>query len=102
VPLLVIQGTDDTINPEACSVDLYNEAPPPKYYLSLLAAGHLSPYTDPGADQVVVDHAVTDFLNGYLKGESAALGDIVTDGSVPQVATVTTAVAVDSAAQPCM
>jgi predicted dienelactone hydrolase len=90
VPLLVVQGTADTINPPACSIQFYNAAPPPKYYVSLLGAGHAPPYLEAGSDQSVVEEVSTDFLDGYLKGSQAALAAIPADGSVPDVATIST------------
>jgi predicted dienelactone hydrolase len=101
VPLLVVQGTQDAINPQECSIDLYDAAPPPKYYLSLLDVDHLSPYTDAGPDQSVVERVALDFLNGYLKDESAAIGDIAHDGLAPQVSTISTDSLLDPVGDPC-
>ena len=87
VPLMVVQGTADTINPPSCSVQLYNAAPAPKYFLSLLGAAHEPPYLDPGPYRSVVEATTTDFLNGYLKSRPSALTALGTAGSVPGVAT---------------
>jgi len=92
VPIMVVQGTSDTINPQACSIQLYDGAPSPKYYLSLLGAEHGPPYLDPGPYQSVVATTTTDFLNGYLKGSSQGISELASDGAVPGVATLDTAV----------
>ncbi len=47
IPLLVVQGDQDTINPPACSKQIYDAAPAPKYYLDLIGAGHHDPYLNP-------------------------------------------------------
>ncbi len=86
VPLMVVQGTADNVNPAACSIELYNGAPPPKVYLSLLGAEHGPPYLGAGPDESVVATTTTDFLNGYLKGWSQGRAALATDGSVPGVA----------------
>lgn len=49
VPVLVVQGDDDTINPPACSEQIYDSAAGTRYYLDLVGAGHRSPYLDPAA-----------------------------------------------------
>lgn len=91
VPLLVTQGTNDDINPPSCSVALYDAASSPKYYLSLLGAGHHSPYLYPSSYRNVVASVTTDFLNAYLKGDTAAVSAMDSSGSLPGVATITSA-----------
>lgn len=104
VPILVVQGTDDDINVPACSEQVYNQAPQPRYYLSLLGAGHHSPYLASGPYQAsqsaaqgyekeVVQES-TDFWNGYLKGDSAALAALRAGGGVAGVSTLTAGPAV--------
>jgi dienelactone hydrolase len=86
VPLLAVQGDSDTINPPACSVQFYDAAPSPKYYLDLLGAGHEPPYTDPGGtDQRLVSVTTTDFFDAELYGQRAALAAMVAAGSVAGV-----------------
>ena len=91
VPLLVVQGTADTVNVPACSVQIYDQAPQPKYYLSLAGQSHLSAYLYPGAPQNVVEKVTIDFLNGYLKGSSASLGAMTSDGTVAGLAGLSSA-----------
>lgn len=82
VPMLVAQGSDDTINYPVCSTQLYNVATSTKWYLDLLGAGHLPPYADAGTDQQVVARVVTDFFDGELKGQAAGLASMAADGNV--------------------
>jgi len=82
VPLLVTQGSADTINLPACSAQIYNAAGSPKYYLDLLGAPHESPYADPGPDQQIVAQVTTDFFDTELAGQTAALAAMTTDGNV--------------------
>ncbi|HET9104051.1 MAG TPA: hypothetical protein VFN55_11930 [Solirubrobacteraceae bacterium] len=91
-PLLVTQGTGDTINVPGCSAQLYDGAPAPKYYLDLLAQpgqtgyqAHLSPYTTPGRVRDHVAAVVIAFLDRYLKGRGAALTAMRRAGTVPGV-----------------
>ena len=73
VPLLVAQGSDDTINVPGCSTQLYDQAPPPKYYLEMTGAPHLPPYIDPGPTRRGIELATIAFLNAFLKHHPAAL-----------------------------
>ncbi len=88
VPLLVVQGTDDDINPPGCSVQLYDQAPAPKYYLSLAGQTHQSPYLGPGTARDTVQQVVVDFLLGTLGRSSPALAAMVRDGNVPGSSTL--------------
>lgn len=73
VPLLVTQGSDDPINVPGCSAQLYDQAPPPKYYLDISGAQHLPPYIDPGPTRRGIELTTIAFLNAYLKHDPAML-----------------------------
>lgn len=89
-PLLVVQGTNDlTMNPVTCSVQFYNQASQPKYYLSMIGQTHLSAYVPPGPAQNVVTRVTVDFLNGYLRHSGSALTAMRTAGDVTGVASIT-------------
>jgi dienelactone hydrolase len=90
-PLLVVQGTDDTVNPPVCSAQIYDAAAPPKYYLDLLGATHLAPYEDATSWQAVVAQVTTDFFDADLAGERGALTRMYHDGNVADVAQLITA-----------
>lgn len=68
-PLLITQGTTDDINPPYCSIQIYNEASPPKYYVELIGADHLTPYTTSSIYEKVVARVSLAFFNKYLKNE---------------------------------
>jgi predicted dienelactone hydrolase len=89
VPMLVVQGTADDINPQVCSVQLYDAAPQPKYYLSLAGQSHESPYLQAGQPLGTVEKVTIDFLDGYLRHSTAQLDAMTADGSVPGLATLT-------------
>lgn len=91
VPLLVTQGTADPVNVPSCSVELYDAAPAPKYYLSFLGAGHLPPYQDAGTDLSTLETVSTDFLDATLKGDQGATATLLAAGNVPGATTVTDA-----------
>lgn len=101
VPMLVVQGTNDDMNPPSCSVQLYNQAPQPKYYLSMLGQTHTSAYTQAGAPLTVVATVTVDFLNQYLKQARTAPGALVDAGTVPGLSSLTRAPSVPPDPQPC-
>lgn len=89
-PMLVVQGTNDwSYNPVPCSVNLYDQAPQPKYFLSMIGQTHFSAYLPAGPAFNVVVRVTTDFLNGYLKGSRSSLSAMTAAGSVRGLATIT-------------
>lgn len=90
-PLLVVQGDHDPINLPVCSVQLYDAAAPPKYYLDLLGATHLVPYEQAGPYEAVVAAVTTAFFDAELAGEHAALAQMTSNGDVAGTAQLTTA-----------
>ena len=82
-PLLVTQGSADTVNVPACSVQIYDAAPQPKYYLNIPNAQHEPPYLDPGPMRAGVIRATLAFLAAYLKGRPAALNALQAGWSLP-------------------
>ncbi len=103
-PLLVTQGNDDSAflgNAPVCSTNLYNAAPAPKYYVDLLGATHLPPYTEANGWERVVARVSTEFLDAYLRHDRAELGRMMQDGNVAGVATITSAPQVPSAGGTC-
>jgi predicted dienelactone hydrolase len=91
VPLLVVQGSADTVNIPGCSAQLYDHAPAPKYYLDVPGAGHQPPYLDPGQTRSDVANAVIAFLNEYLKREPSRLQALSRTGRLPGGETITSA-----------
>ena len=80
-PLLAIQGTADTINLPAYTNQLFSSAPPPKFMVSLVGADHLGPYTDDSRFEPIVARVSLDFLNSFLPGDPAALGQLRLDAT---------------------
>ena len=65
-PLLVINGTKDTIAPYPSSQAIFAKAPAPKYFLSLIGAPHEGFASEPWSP--VVNDTIVAFLNRYLGG----------------------------------
>ncbi len=82
VPLLVVQGSADTINVPACSAQIYDAAPAPKWYLDLVGAEHLPPYLDPGPVREGVARVVTAFLQATLQRRRSAFAQLVRSGNL--------------------
>jgi len=90
-PLLVTQGDADPINLPGCSVGLYDRAPAPKYYLDLLGASHLPPYTVPGVTRGHVSSTIIHFLGAYLHHRHGELAVMRRVARVPGLMTLTSA-----------
>ena len=87
-PLLVVQGTQDTINPPARSDGVYAAAGPPRFYLRLLGAGHLPPVADDTPWRPIVEQVTIDFLRRYLGG-SVSVASLTSDGTHAGLSTLT-------------
>ncbi len=98
VPILVVQGSADPINVPACSEQIYDNAPPPRYYLDLVGAGHhvgyLPTWTDgfSAAQAAVYREAVTGttvlFWRAYLDGSRSALRQLQATRQLPGAGTL--------------
>jgi dienelactone hydrolase len=86
--LLATQGTADTVNPPSTTQEFFSAAQRPKYLLNLLGAEHLPPYKDQQPQLGIVEKVTTAFLNGYLKGDHAALARLASLGEVEGVASM--------------
>jgi predicted dienelactone hydrolase len=91
VPLLVVQGSADTINVPGCSAQLYDQAPRPKYYLNISGAEHQPPYLDPGATRSGVARTVIAFLDAVMDHRPAHLRSLAQRGTVGGGETLMTA-----------
>ena len=89
LPLLVVQGTADTVNPPGCSLQLYDQAAPPRYFLGLTGQSHQSPYLDAGPVRDTVQQVVVDFLLGTLEGSATAEAAMARDGNIPGSSSLT-------------
>jgi pimeloyl-ACP methyl ester carboxylesterase len=97
-PLLVAQGSADTINLPVCSTQLYDRAPAPKFYLDIHGAEHQPPYIDPGPARRGVIRTVIAFLDRFVKGEPAGLAALVRGVRLPASETLTSAATAPQAA----
>jgi dienelactone hydrolase len=88
-PLLATQGTADRLNRPHYTYAYFAAARRPKFLLELLGAGHLPPYTYEQPQLGIVERVTIDFLDRYLDGDNGAADQLVEDGDVPGVATLT-------------
>ena len=65
-PLLLVQGTADSVVPYASSQSVFAELPGPTWYVSLLGADHLPPIAGGTPWTPVLDTAVADFLDATV------------------------------------
>jgi fermentation-respiration switch protein FrsA (DUF1100 family) len=84
-PLLVVNGTKDTIGPYAISQAIYAQAPAPKFFLSLIGAPHEGFAMDPWIP--IVNDTIAGFFNRYL-GSGATVTQIKRAGSKPGITTI--------------
>ncbi|MCL5446935.1 MAG: hypothetical protein M1350_05975 [Actinobacteria bacterium] len=85
-PLLVVQGMADTINLPIHSQHIYEEAPPPKYFLQLAGAGHYAPYVHSDPFEQVVAEVTTDFFLKELVGNAQSFQGLSSPGALPSFA----------------
>ncbi|MGH9075049.1 MAG: hypothetical protein ACRDZQ_13175, partial [Acidimicrobiales bacterium] len=90
-PLLVVEGTADTVNPPSVAAQLYGADPGPKYYLQLPGGDHVTPFAANGPDLAAVERVTTEFFRVELGGRTADAARILADGNLPGVATISSA-----------
>jgi dienelactone hydrolase len=82
-PMLFVQGSSDMVNPPWTSVQLYRtDRSRARYYLDLLGADHMSPYTGPNATERLVVRVTLAFFDRYLRGQAGALDTMTRAGNV--------------------
>lgn len=84
-PTLLIHGEADDTVPYAASQAVFDAARAPKFLLTLLGAGH-NPFFGPAGEVLVA--STVNFLDRYLKGDRAALDELVAEGNQADVATL--------------
>lgn len=79
-PLLLVQGTADSVVPYASSQAVFDQLPGPTYYVSLLGADHLPPIAGGTPWTPVLDTAVAEFLDATVAhrgpGVAALVGEL--------------------------
>jgi dienelactone hydrolase len=83
VPLLVVQGDRDPVNPPSSSAAIYRDAHEPKGYLDIIGGGHLSPYLDDTPQARLVRSCILGFLDYELGGHIDGLVRLRRDGNWP-------------------
>ncbi len=82
-PMLFTQGSADTINPPWTSMQLYEaDQARARYYLDLLGADHLIPYTGANPVERLVARVTLAFFNRYVLGQAGALATMTREGNV--------------------
>lgn len=72
-PMLFVQGSADTINPPRTSEQLYSaDREGARFYLDLLGAAHMEPYSGTNPVERLVARATVDFFDRYLLGQTGA------------------------------
>jgi hypothetical protein len=86
-PMLFVQGSADTINPPAASMQLYQaDTTGLRYYLNLYGAQHLAPYEGDQAPEPIVAQVTIDFLDQYLAAAGDETSAMDSAGNVPGIA----------------
>jgi len=82
-PMLFVQGSADTINPPWTSMQLYRaDEARARYYLDLLGADHLTPYTGANPVERLVASVTLAFFNRYVLGQASALASMTGEGNI--------------------
>lgn len=76
VPLLLVQGTADSVVPYSDSQTVYGQVDAPVLYVSLIGADHLPPIAGGTPWTPVLDSAVAQFLNGSVAGSGPTGGTL--------------------------
>ncbi len=91
-PILIFHGTADPVIRYSTAGTAYASAAPPKYFVTLVGAGHAPQYEDtPDPHDAVVIAATLDFWNTYLKAETTARTALLTDANRPPLSTIQSA-----------
>ncbi|MCU1428813.1 MAG: phospholipase/Carboxylesterase [Actinomycetia bacterium] len=88
-PFLMFHGDADPTIPYATAAPVYTDAAPPKYFVTLLGAGHAPPYEDtPDPHDKLVFRVTLDFWDAYLRGNARAVKQLVHDANAPLLASI--------------
>src|SRR5436190_8295292 len=82
-PLLAVHGNADGTVPYGADMNGFARAKAPKYFLTFLGAGHITPFL--GGDNpsaMALKQSTIDFFNRYLKDDKTALDKLRTDANV--------------------
>jgi dienelactone hydrolase len=82
-PLLLVQGTADSVVPYTASQTVFGQVEAPTYYLSLVGADHLTPIVGPTPWTPVLDSGAVEFLDATVaarESQSTLVGQL---GALP-------------------
>lgn len=79
LPILVAQGDEDDIDPYENGVAVYEEAVAPRFLVTLVGGGHLSPFLDGSPYLDPMDRVAVDFLDHYVAGRTTTDDALVAD-----------------------
>jgi dienelactone hydrolase len=86
-PMLFVQGSADTINPPWASLQLYRaDRAGPRYYLDLLGASHMVPYSGDNLVERLVARMTLAFFARYVLGDAGALATMTRLGNSAGIA----------------
>ena len=89
VPILVIHGTQDVTLNYQLDVDAYAALHAPKWFITLLGAGHSPPYVDADSPwDDLVTRSTIDFWQAELGGDRSKLTQLQTDAVVDNLSTL--------------
>lgn len=93
VPILLLHGEADERAAIQTARDLYAQLSGPKWFVTLIGAGHSEAFEPVPADAVsdwdtIVDSSTTDFWNGTLGGDPSQLEVLATDAVSPGLSTL--------------
>jgi dipeptidyl aminopeptidase/acylaminoacyl peptidase len=77
-PLLLVQGTADSVVPYSASQDVFGQIRGPVDYLSLVGADHLPPIAGPTPWTPVLDESVAAFLDATVAGRGPGVASLST------------------------
>jgi dienelactone hydrolase len=77
-PLLLVQGTADSVVPYSASQDVFSQVDSPVYYLSLIGADHLPPIAGGTEWTPALDASVAAFLDAEVAGRGGGPGSLPT------------------------
>jgi dienelactone hydrolase len=78
VPLLLVQGTEDSIVPYTASQTVFGQVDAPVTYLSLVGADHLAPIIGGTPWTPLLDGSVADFLDATVAGRGPGPAGLAT------------------------
>lgn len=88
-PVLILHGTEDPTIPYATASTAYASAASPKYFVTLVGAGHAPQYEDtPDPHDSVVTAVTLDFWDAYLRTAHGSATRLLRDADRPPLSSI--------------